>query len=99
MVSYLEGNRDFLAVYLDSNLPAINHMPNEATYLAWLDCSGLALGEDPGQFLLREARVGCYSGREFGTGKDCIRLNFATSRQILTEKLDRIRGAIERLHG
>ena len=97
VVSYLEGNRDFLADYLRSKLPALQHLPNEATYLAWIDCGGLGLGEDPAQFLLREARVGCYSGREFGTRNDCIRLNFATSRQILEEKLDRIRGAVERI--
>ena len=40
VVVYLRGNRDFLKEYLRRNLPAIRMCRMEATYLAWLDCSG-----------------------------------------------------------
>jgi cystathionine beta-lyase len=98
VVDYLESNRNFFVEYLEKNLPDLGHIPNEATFLAWVDCSALGLREDPAAFFLREARVGCYSGPVFGAeGEGHIRMNFATSRSILTEKLDRMANAIGRL--
>ena len=92
---YLQKNRDYLDSYLKTELPEFDHRLNEATFLAWLDCRGLGLKEDPAAFFLREARVGCYAGPLFGEqGKGCIRLNFATSRAILKEKLDRMTRAV-----
>ena len=98
VVHYLESNRDFFVHYLKSNLPELKHIANQATFLAWVDCSDLGLEEDPAAFFLREARVGCYSGPKFGAeGAGHIRMNFATSWSILQEKLDRMANAIHRL--
>ncbi len=95
---YLQRNRDDLEEYLKTNLPELDHRSNEATFLTWIDCRGLALQEDPAAFFLREARVGCYSGPLFGEqGTGYLRLNFATSRAILREKLDRMAGAVRAL--
>ena len=92
---YLEENRNHMQRQLNILMPDIKHIPNQATFLAWLDCSALNLGEDPFAFFLREARVAFSAGPTFGPeGENHIRLNFATSRQILDEKLNRMAHAI-----
>ena len=94
-LSYLDANNRYMIEFLNSELPEIRYIPNQATYLAWLDLSAVGLGQDPAEFLLKRGRVAAYSGSAFGQqGKDHIRLNFATSRPILQEKLNRIRQAI-----
>jgi cystathionine beta-lyase len=90
-LTLLESNRDHLARRLAAELPAVGFLPPEATYLAWLDFSAYELGEDPAKVLLREARVGLSSGRDFGAGgAGYARLNFATTRPILDQIIDRI---------
>ena len=40
--------------------------PPEATYLAWLDCRRLSLGDDPAAAFLRDGRVALGRGLDFG---------------------------------
>ena len=93
--AYLDGNRRFLAQYLKERLPAIGYTLPEATYLAWLDCRALALDADPFTHFLERARVGLSDGRKFGAGgAGFVRLNFATSRAILEQILERMRESL-----
>lgn len=92
---YLEGNRDFLYEYVQRELPGMHMVKPEATYLAWLDCRGLGLKEDPYQFFLREARVAFNQGSNFGEGGDgFVRLNFGCPRSMLLEALERVRNHV-----
>jgi cystathionine beta-lyase len=73
--------------------------PPQATYLAWLDCSRLGLSVPPYEFLLERAGVGMGDGRDFGAGNDAfVRFNFATSREILDEKIERMVRAMRGLN-
>ena len=63
----------------------------EATYLAWLDFRALGLGDRPEKRILERGRVALSAGLDFGAeGAGFARLNFATSREILDEIVDRI---------
>jgi len=94
-LSGLAENRTRLGALLAAELPAIRWQPPEATYLAWLDCRDLGLGDDPAEVLLTRGRVAVNSGSEFGPGGEGhVRLNFATAPQVLTEAVARIRGAV-----
>lgn len=94
-LSYLQANRDFLGQFLRSRLPDIRYAAPEATFLAWLDCKALALPEQPFPFFLQQAKVAFSDGNTFGDGgRDCVRLNFATSRSILNEILERVASAL-----
>jgi len=94
---HLEGNRAFLAKFVKERLPGIAHRSPESTYLAWLDCRKLALAPDPFTFFLERARVALSDGRRNGPGGDgFVRLNFATSRPILTQILERLEKSLER---
>jgi cystathionine beta-lyase len=91
----LEANRRLLGKMI-ADLPAVGYAPPEATYLAWLDFGSLDIA-DPAQFLIEEARVALTSGDPFGEGgRGHARLNFATPGPILTEIVERIRGALTR---
>ena len=93
VLGYLDGNRTLLAGLLAEQLPAVGYRPPEGTYLAWLDCRDLGLGDHPGQFFLDHARVLVNDGPAFGAaGKGHVRLNFATPRPILTQIVGRLAG-------
>ncbi|MGY3205049.1 MalY/PatB family protein [Streptomyces sp. TE5632] len=105
----LDDNRSLLGKLIDEHLPGVGYVPPQATYLAWLDCTGLALHDDqpadgpgvvsdlagPARMFLDEARVALSSGHVFGTGgAGCVRLNFATSPAILRQALARMGRAL-----
>lgn len=80
---YLDDNRSRLGALLADELPDVGFRMPDATYLAWLDCTALDLG-DPAGFFLEHARVALNDGPPFGTGSDAfVRLNFGTSRALL----------------
>jgi cysteine-S-conjugate beta-lyase len=96
VLGYLDGNRAHLARLLAEHLPAVGYRPPEGTYLAWLDCRPLGLGDHPGQFFLDRAKVLVNDGPAFGVaGHGHVRLNFATPRPILTELVTRLAAAVQ----
>lgn len=98
VLDYLRRNRDALAAGLAARLPAVGHHPPEGTYLAWLDVRALGLGPDPAARVLEQAKVAVGRGRDFGPGAEgFVRVNFATSRALLSELLDRLAGAFSKL--
>ncbi|MEE8582076.1 MAG: MalY/PatB family protein [Myxococcota bacterium] len=97
VLAYLDANRAFLADFVADHFPGVIHHSPEATYLAWLDCRALALPENPGRFFLKNERLALSDGRHFGAGfEGHLRLNFATSRAILRQVLERMAAALKR---
>ncbi|WP_077797206.1 MalY/PatB family protein [Streptomyces sp. JHA26] len=91
----LDGNRRLLTDLLAAHLPGVVHHPGEATYLAWLDCRALGLGDDPAEAFLRRGRVALSPGPDFGTGgAGHVRLNLATSPEVITEAVRRMASAL-----
>ncbi len=97
ILARLQENRDWLMDALRSDLPGVTLRRPEATYLAWLDCTALQLPCPAGQFFLEQAKVGLNSGETFGSEYAAYaRLNFATSRSILQQIIDRMADAVRR---
>ena len=95
VLGYLKHNRDVLAGFVQTHLPGVTMNLPEATYLAWLDMRGAGLGDEPAKALVERAKVGLNEGATFGRGgAGHVRLNFATSTEILQQGLDRIRAAL-----
>jgi cystathionine beta-lyase len=95
VLAYLSENRQRVLEFFARELPDVRVLPPEATYLAWLDCRPLDLPVDPFEFFLEHGRVALSPGRDFGTpGQGWVRLNFATSRRILDEILERMAKAL-----
>ncbi|MGA8045575.1 MAG: aminotransferase class I/II-fold pyridoxal phosphate-dependent enzyme [Dermatophilaceae bacterium] len=91
----LAENRELLRRLISEHIPDVRWGSPEATYLAWLDVSGLALGSRPAHTLLSTARVALGEGTNYGpAGVGHVRLNLATSADIITEAVGRISRAL-----
>lgn len=96
LVAELDANRRLLAELVADRLPGVRLRIPEATYLAWLDCRELGLGESPTAHFRERGRVALSEGESFGkSGRGFARLNFATSPGILREAVDRMAASLE----
>jgi cystathionine beta-lyase len=95
VLAQLDQNRHLIKKLLAEKLPTVRYHIPQNSYLAWLDVESLNLGENPSVRLIEKGRVAFSPGHGFG--KQCdqyVRLNFATSTEIITEAIDRIARAI-----
>lgn len=99
VMDYVAGNLRYLQDYVARQLPPIDVVEPEGTYLVWLDCRRLGLDKDEMErLMLGEARVFLDEGYIFGPeGEGFERINIACPRSILAEALDRIKAAIDGL--
>ncbi len=91
VLAQLDDNRTQLATALAQRLPEISWTPPAATYLAWLDCTGLGLGDEPAELFLARGRIALGRGLDYGPpGAGHVRLNFGTSSQHLADAVARM---------
>ncbi len=89
--AHLTSQRNHLSERLAAELPAVGYQVPEATYLAWLDFGPLELGMHPMKYFIEHGKVALSQGSPFGPlGEGFARLNFATTRSVLDEILDRM---------
>lgn len=90
---YLDENYEFLKKYLEKNMPELEVIPSEGTYMAWVQTEKLQISpEKLEKFFIEDAKVSVYMGSRYGKHTDSfIRINIATSRSYLKEALERIR--------
>ena len=95
VIAQLDHNRLMLQDLLATHLPSVTYDLPQNSYLAWVDLSSLNLGENPAATLLEKGRVAFNAGSIYGTqASQYVRLNFATSPEIITEAIARIVKAI-----
>jgi len=95
VIAQLDHNRHLIKKLLAEKLPTVRYHIPQNSYLAWLDVESLNLGVDPSVTLIEKGRVAFSPGHGFG--KQCdqyVRLNFATSPEIIAEAIDRIARAV-----
>lgn len=91
LLAHLDRNRHLLTDLLAIHLPAVGYLPPRASYLAWLDCTALGLGDDPAAHFLAHGRVALSRGLDFGAnGAGFVRLNMGTTRALLEEAVRRM---------
>ncbi|MFC3152078.1 MalY/PatB family protein [Litoribrevibacter euphylliae] len=89
-IQYLRDSRDYIEQQV-AEIDGIEMLHIEATFLAWIDASGLGL-ENPAKYF-ESYGVGFSPGSDFGNDQ-FIRLNFGCQRALLEEAFARIRRAI-----
>jgi cystathionine beta-lyase len=95
LLETLDLRRRQLGQLLAEHLPSVRWHPPEATYLAWLDCRSVGTGRHPHRLFLERGRVALDPGPVFGRpGSGYVRLNFATSGEILAEAVRRMGAAV-----
>jgi cystathionine beta-lyase len=88
-LDYLRANRDLVEREIAA-MPGLQMAHLEATYLAWIDASGLGVA-DPYQHFLQHG-VALSPGAQFGA-PGFVRLNFGTQRARLAQALQRMKSA------
>ncbi len=94
VVRQLDENRALLSGLLREHLPAVGYAPPQASFLAWLDCRDLGLGDDPSAAFLDKGQVAVSRGPDFGgPGRGFVRLNIGTSPELIEEAVRRMAAA------
>jgi cystathionine beta-lyase len=95
-IETFDSNRKYLKNLLTQSLPTVGYRIPDCSYLAWLDLSGLNLGENPSEVLLEKGKLALNPGITFGPESgNFVRLNFATSEEILHEAVSRMVSCVE----
>jgi cystathionine beta-lyase len=98
LLKYIEENIMFLETFIRENIPSIQVMRPEGTYLVWLDFRKTHVDlKKLNHFLIHEAGIGLSDGTLFGEeGIGFQRLNAACPRAVLQQGLERLRNALSK---
>ena len=93
---YLYENKKLAAAYIEKEIPGVRAVASQATYLLWLDCSGLiGCGREAAGFLRRETGLYLSEGSQYGgNGADFLRMNIACPRAVLKDGLERLKNGL-----
>ena len=96
MHAYVKANIEFVKQYVEEQLPGVNMVEQEGTYLVWLDFRGTGLGvEELDDKIINQAKLWLDSGKIFGScGEGFQRINVACPRKVLEEAMDRIKNVV-----
>lgn len=92
LLVYLKENLEFLKEFIKKNMPKVEVIEPEGTFLVWLDFRKYGLdSRELSKILLEGAEVALFEGWLFGkAGKGFERINIGCPRSILEEALNRI---------
>ena len=96
MLAYIQGNIDFTEAYLKEHIPSVGMIRPQASYLVFLDCRALGLGQEELERLFADkARLALNSGTMFGEpGRGFMRLNVGCPRGQLRKALQQLEMAV-----
>lgn len=92
----LYENKQIVRDYLASELPIIELVECDATYLLWLDCSALDVPSKVlSEFLRTNQGLFLSAGIDFGqNGDNFLRMNIACPQELLNDGLGRLKAGI-----
>lgn len=95
-IEYVEDNKEYAREYIEKNIPELQLMNSEGTYLIWFDCHELGMsGHELEKFMVEKAKVAFCAGYEFGDeGEQYLRMTVAVPRKLLEQALLQIHEAI-----
>jgi cystathionine beta-lyase len=97
LLTHLDGSRKLLGDLLATHLPEVGYRAPEGTYLAWLDCRELGVGDHPGEWFSEHAGVALTDGPACGeAGVGFARYNFATPRPVMERTVEQMAEAVRR---
>lgn len=98
LLEYIEGNIEAVEQYCLERIPWLKIYRPEASFLVWLDCRELGLGqEELISLFVKEAHLALNDGTMFGKeGEGFMRLNVASPRAEVVKAMEEIEQAIKR---
>lgn len=97
---YLWENYQALKTFFKDNLPQLEVIDLEGTYLVWVNVRATGMtGDELTEKLLKEGKVFVNRGTMYGktTGEDYIRINIAMPRSLMLEGLKRMKSVIDKI--
>lgn len=97
MLAYVEGNIDFMHDFIKKNMPKLDIIRPQASYLVFIDARGLQMPqEELVDFFAKKAKVGMNDGAMFGQeGRGFMRMNVGCPRSVLCKALTQIKRAYD----
>lgn len=97
MLAYVEGNIDFMHDFIKKNMPKLDIIRPQASYLVFIDARGLQMPqEELVDFFAKKAKVGMNDGAMFGQeGRGFMRMNVGCPRSVLCKALTQIKTAYD----
>ena len=97
MLKYVWENIAYVKKYVKDNMPGVNVIDGEGTYLLWLDFRGTGIDADElDRRIIYDAKLWLDSGKIFGkTGTGFQRINVAAPRKTIEECMKRIEGILK----
>jgi cystathionine beta-lyase len=94
---YIQNNKDYAREFIKNNIKEFNVRESNATYLLWVDVSGLTsdarLFTD---FLRRHTGLFITPGEEYGkNGVSYVRINLGTSLDIVKDGMSRLKNGVD----
>ena len=94
---YLWENRRYAEKYIQEQIPGVQAVSGEATYLLWIDCTQVTKGNpELCSFLRKETGLYLSDGREYRNGDGFLRMNLACQRVKVEDGLKRLKTGIEK---
>lgn len=96
VVALVAKNQKILADFIAQRVPGIYAIPMEATYMQWLDCTGLGM-QEPELLAFMRQKAGLYlsNGSRFGAaGNGFLRMNLACPTHVVVAALERLEKAV-----
>lgn len=95
LLTYVQGNIDFLTQYIDQYLPKVKYLVPQASYLVFLDFRALGLSQkELVSFCTNKAHLALVDGSVFGEeGKGFMRINLASPRSVIEKALEQLKEA------
>ena len=96
VIDELDSSRKFLKELINASETTIGYRLPEASYFGWLDLRQLELQGDIASRFITEGKIAIAPGNFYGpSGSGFIRMNFATSREIIQDAVGRIVSVIQ----
>ena len=94
--AYIYENKTLVRDFINREIPNISVVPSRATYLLWLDCSGLGGdGEKIASFIRRKTGLYLSEGNRYGgNGVSFLRMNVACPRARVQDGLSRLKQGV-----
>ncbi|WMT42880.1 MalY/PatB family protein [Paenibacillus sp. D2_2] len=99
LLDYVRANMEYAVSFIKEQLPMLDTIVSEGTYLLWVDCRKLGLDPDAlKQFMYQEAKVAFNEGSLYGEqGTGFLRINLACPSALLSKALDQFKDAIAQM--
>lgn len=93
---YILENKNATAKYIREQVPQIEVVPSQATYLLWMYCGGMVgFASEAAEYIREKTGLYLSAGNQFGAGGgDFLRMNIACPREVLEDGLHRLKKGI-----